>query len=116
DERLRGEHVLDLRRANAVRECAKCAVRGRMAITADDRRTRQCETLLGTDDVHDALPNIELVVVLDAEILGVLRQSFDLNLALGVVDTEPAIRSGHVVIDDGKRFLWRTYLAIGHAQ
>ena len=72
DQRLRGEHVLDLGGADAVRERAERAVRRGMAVAADDRRARQGEALLRPDDVDDALAVVELVEVLDAELARVL--------------------------------------------
>ena len=78
DQRLRRQHVFDFRRADAIGERAECAMRRGMAVAAHDRRSGQGETLLGADDVNDALTLVELVVVLDAEILSVLRQRRDL--------------------------------------
>ena len=72
DQRLGREHVLDLGGADAVRERAEGAVRRGVAVAADDRRAGQREALLGADDVDDALAEVELVVILDAELVGVL--------------------------------------------
>ena len=88
DQRLGGEHVLDLRRADAVRQRAERAVRRGMAVAADDGHARQGKALLRPDDVDDALPLVELVEILDAEILGVLRHGLDLQPALRIVDAE----------------------------
>ena len=52
---LRGQHVFDLGRADAEGQCAERPVRGRVAVTADDRHAGLRQALLGTDDVHDAL-------------------------------------------------------------
>ena len=54
-QRLRGEHVLDLAGADAERQRAERAVRGRVAVAAHDRHARLREALLGPDHVHDAL-------------------------------------------------------------
>ncbi len=78
DQRLRRQHVLDLGGADAVRERAERAVRRGVAVTADDGRAGQREALLGADDVDDALPRVELVVVLDAEMRGVVGERLDL--------------------------------------
>jgi hypothetical protein len=67
DQRLRGQHVLDFRRADAMRQRAECAMRRGVAVAADDRRARQRKALLGADDVDDALALVELVVIFDAE-------------------------------------------------
>jgi hypothetical protein len=55
DQRLGGEHVLDFRRADAVRQRAERAVRRGVAVAADDGHAGQGKALLGADDVHDAL-------------------------------------------------------------
>jgi hypothetical protein len=59
DQRLRGEHMLDLGRADAMRERAEGAMRRGVAVAADDRHARQREALLGADDVDDALAMVE---------------------------------------------------------
>ncbi len=115
-QRLRRQHVLDLRRADAVRQRAERAVRRRVAVAAHDRGARQREALLGPDHVHDALPPVELVIVLDAEILDVLRQRLDLQPRFRLLDAVAAIRSRDVVIDDGERLLRRPHLAPRHPQ
>ena len=73
-QRLRGEHVLDLARADAERERAERAVRRRVAVAAHDRHARLGEALLGTDHVHDALAGIAHRVAADAELLAVARE------------------------------------------
>ena len=116
DQRLRGEHVLDLGRADAVRQRAEGAVRRGMAVAANDGRAGQREALLGADDVHDALALVVLVEVLDAEVARVLGQRLDLDAAVVVVDALGAIGRRHVVVDDGQRLLRRAHLAARHAQ
>ena len=108
--------MLDLARADAVRQRAEGAVRRGMAVAADDGRAGQREALLGPDHMHDALALVALVVIFDAEIAGVLRQRFDLQRRLGIVDALGAVGGRHVVIDHGQRLLRRAHLAAGHAQ
>ena len=55
DQRLRGQHMLDLGGADAVRQRAEGAVRRGVAVAADDGHARQREALLRADDVDDAL-------------------------------------------------------------
>ncbi len=64
-----------------MRQRAEGAMRRGVAVAADDRRAGQREALLGADDVDDALADVELVEVLDAEVLGVLGQRLDLDAA-----------------------------------
>jgi hypothetical protein len=78
DQRLRGEHVLDFRGADAVRQRAERAVGRGVAVAAHDGGAGQREALLGADDVNDALALVEFIVIFDAEFPGVLRQRLDL--------------------------------------
>ncbi len=55
-------------------QSAESAMRRGMAVAADDGGTGQGKALLGADDVDDALADIELVEILDAEIPGVLGE------------------------------------------
>ena len=89
DQRLRGEHMLDLARADAVRERAEGAVRGGVAVAADDGHAGEGKTLLGADDVDDALAAVELVEIFDAEVARVLGQRLDL---------QPRFRIGDAVL------------------
>ena len=116
DQRLRRQHVLDLRGADAEGERAEGAVRRGVAVAADDRRARQREALLGPDDVDDALARVELVVIFDAEFARVLGELLDLQAALGIGDAAAAVGGLDVVVDDGERLLRRAHLAPAHAQ
>ena len=116
DQRLGREHMLDLGRADAMRERAEGAVGRGVAVAADDRRARQGETLLGPDDVHDALPPVELVVIFDAELARVPGQFLDLLSALRILDAAAAVGGLDVVVDDGQRLVRRAHLAPGHPQ
>ncbi len=73
DQRLGREHMLDFRRADAMRQRAEGAMRRGMAVAADDGRARQRETLLRADDVDDALAHIHRVEIVDAEITRIGR-------------------------------------------
>ena len=77
-QRLGGQHVLDLARADAEGERPERAVRGGVAVAADDGHARQRAALLGPDDVDDALAGVAHRVVRDAELGGVLAQHLDL--------------------------------------
>ena len=77
-QRLRGQHVLDLAGADAEGQRPERAVRGGVAVAADDRHARQRAALLGADDVDDALPGIAHREVGDAELGRVLPQHLDL--------------------------------------
>ena len=116
DQRLRREHMLDLRRADAVRQRAESAMRRGVAVAADDGHARQREALLRADDVDDALADVELVVIFDAEIARVLRQCAICAALSGSGFRLRAVGGRHVVVDDGQRLLRRAHLAARHAQ
>ena len=80
-QRLGGEHVLDLAGADAERDGAERAVRGRVGVAAHDRHARLGEAELRADDVHDALVEVAHRVDPDAELLGVAAQRLDLQCA-----------------------------------
>ena len=108
--------MLDLGRADAMRERAEGAVGRGVAVAADDRGSGQREALLRPDDVHDALPRIELVVIFDAEFARILGQLLDLLAALRILDAAAAVGGLDVVVDDRQRLLWRAHLPPGQPQ
>ena len=116
DQRLRRQHVLDLGGADAVRQRAERAMRRGVAVAADDGGAGQRKALLGADDVDDALALVELVVIFDAEFLGVLRHHAHLLDALRIGIGLGAVGGRDVVVDHGQRLLRRVNLAPGGAQ
>ena len=85
-ERLRGEHVLDLARADPERQRAERAVRGRVRVAADDRHARLGDAELGPDDVDDPLAVGAERVQRDAELVAVGLQRLDLAARERVAD------------------------------
>ncbi len=108
--------MLDLRRADAMGERAKRAMRRSVAVAADDRRPRQGEALLGPDDVDDALARIEFVIIFNAEFAGVGRHLLDLEAAFGVLDAARAVGGLDVVVDHRQRLFRRAHPAAGEPQ
>ena len=90
---LRGEHVLDLRGADAERERAERAVGGRVAVAADDRHPGLRHAELGADHVDDPLAPAPGREERDAELLAVPPQRLQLGLRERVASPAPA-RSG----------------------
>ena len=64
--------MFDLARPDAERQRADAAVAGGVAVAAHDRRAGQRKTLLGADDMDDALFGRDRVDVADAELGRVL--------------------------------------------
>jgi hypothetical protein len=87
-----------------------------VAVAADDGGAGQREALFGTDDVHDALTLVALVEIVDAKVLGVLRQRLDLDAAFFLGDALGTVGRRHIVVDDGKGLFRVAHLASGHAQ
>jgi hypothetical protein len=96
-ERLRGQHVLDLARADAERQRAQCAVRGRVAVTAHQQHSGQCEALLRPDHVDDAAPDVALAEVDDPLLGRVGAQRLHHRANLGIGRRRPRRRQ-HVVV------------------
>ncbi len=116
-QRLGSENMLDLGRADAMRQRTESAVGRGVAVAADDRHAGQGKALFGTNDMDDALADVALVIIFEAEILGVLGQRLDLDTAFLVLDAEMAIRRGrNVVVNDSQRLFRRAHLAAGQAQ
>ena len=77
-ERLRREHVLDLRGADRERERAEGAVRRRVRVAADDRHPGLGEPALRPDHVDDPLAPAARRVERDAELLAVAAERLQL--------------------------------------
>ena len=98
-ERLRGQHVLDLAGADAEGQRPERAVGGGVAVAADDRHARLGVAQLGPDHVDDALIGVVDVVEPDAELAAILPQRVDLLFRHRIDDRQAAVGGGHVVID-----------------
>ena len=90
---LRGEHVLELRRADAEGERAHAAMGAGVAVAADQRRAGQRQAQLGADDVDDAVAVLADVEQADAELLVFSRMHFSSGAPGGKVS---AVRPGVV--------------------
>src|SRR5438105_2882361 len=90
--------MLYLACADAERERAECAVGRRVAVAADHRHTRLRQTLLGTDDMDDALLIAVEAEVRDAELAAVRLELLDLCGSDLVEDRQRARRGGRAVV------------------
>ena len=115
-QRLGGQDVLDLARADAEGERAERAVRRRVAVAADDRHARQRAALLGADDVDDALAGVAHREVGDAELGRVLAQHLDLAGRDRVGDRLVDVLGRDVVVLGRDRQLGAAHPAAAEAQ
>ena len=95
---LGGEHVLDLRRADAEGDRAEGAVRGGVRVAADDRHAGLGQAELRADDVDDALLDVAERVQAYAELGGVLAQRLHLRAAHRVGDRLVPVEGRDVVV------------------
>ena len=102
-QRLGGEHVLDLARADAERDRPERAVRGGVRVAAHDGHARHRAALLGADHVDDALARVTHREVDDAELGGVRPQRVDLLGRDRVGDRLVDVGRRHVVVFGGDR-------------
>ena len=117
DQCLSGQNMFHFRCADTMRQRAKSAVGGGVAVAADDRHARQGKTLFRPDDVDDALALVAFGIIFDTEILGVLRKRFHLNAAFLILDAFQPVSGGRdIVIDHGERAGRRMHRAAGDAQ
>ena len=111
---LRGEHVLDLARADAEGQRAERTVRRRVRVAADDRHAGLRVAHLRTDHVHDALSGGAPRVERDAELVGIGLQRLHLTCADLVGNRTVGRR--HVVIHRGDGELGAANGAFVHAE
>ena len=102
---LRREHVLDFRRSDAEGQRAEGAVRGSVAVAANDGQARLRHAQLGPDDVHDALVGRVDVVKCEPELLAVVPQRFHLARRDGIGDRKMPGRGRNVVVHRDQRTL-----------
>ena len=95
--------MLDLGRADPQRKRAEGAVGRGVAVAADNRGARQSKALLRSDDVADALPPVEFVIIFEPEHFRVVGKVRDLRRAFGIRVGLAAIRRRHVVVDHQQR-------------
>ena len=109
-QRLRGQHVFDFAGADAEGQRPESAVRGGVAVAADDGHARLRDAEFGADDVDDALLRVVQIVNANAEFLQLLRSvsicCLEIGSAIGrrrsVVGT---LWSGVATVNSGRRTL-----------
>ena len=102
DQRLRGEHMLDLRGADAVRQRTECAMRRGVAVAADDGHAGSVKPCSGPMTWTTPWRRRARVVIFDAEFRVVA--SVSTCAAARDWDRLETVGGRHVVVDDGERF------------
>ena len=115
-QRLGGEDVLDLARADAEGQGAEGAVGGGVAVAAHDRHARQGQALLGADDVDDALAGVAHREDDDAELGAVGPQHLDLLAGDRVGDRLVGVGGRDVVVLGGDGEVGAAHGAAGEAE
>ena len=116
---LGGQHVLDFRSADTVRQRAEGAVGGGVRVTTDHGHAGQGRALLGADHVDDALTHVIHRKVGQAELPDVGIQGGDLGAGDGVgnaLDSAALAGGRHVVVGGGDNRIGAPRLATGQAQ
>ena len=108
--------MLHFGRADAVRQSAKRPMGRGVAVAAHDGGAGERESLLRANHMNDALALIELVIIVDTEMLGVVGKRCDLNGRVRIVDPLGAVRRRDIVIHNGQRLLRRAHFAASRAQ
>ena len=99
---LRGQDVLDFAGADAEGQCAERAVRGGMAVAANDGQAGLRDAQFGPDDVDDALVAAGHVEQGNAVPGAVLGQGFNLQPRILVEHGQVAVLGGYRMVHDGK--------------
>ena len=110
---LRGQHVLDFAGADAKGQSAKGAVRGGVAVAADDGQAGLGDAQFGADDVHDALIAAGHIEQRDAVMGAVVRQGLELQAGVHVEDGQIAILGGHGMVHHRESQVGAAHLAPG---
>ena len=109
--------MFHFRSADAVRQCAECAVGAGVRVAAHYGHARQRRALFGAHYVHDALAFVHKRKIRQrAEFFDVFVQSVHLQLGNRVLDALVPIASGGVVVGGGNHAVNAPELASRHFQ
>ena len=109
--------MFHFRSADAVRQCAECAVGAGVRVAAHYGHARQRRALFGAHYVHDALAFVHKRKIRQrAEFFDVFVQSVHLQLGNGVLNAFVPIACGRVVVGGGRHAVYAPELAICHFQ
>ena len=113
---LRGQDMLDFRRADAEGQRPEGSMGAGVAVTANDCHARLRESQLGADYVHDALIGRVHVEQRNPKLLAIFLQRLDLAGGNRIGDGSAARLGRNIVVHRGDRPIWLPDLASGHAQ
>ena len=108
--------MLHLTRADAEGERPQGAVRGGVAVAADDRHARLRDSQFRADHVHDALIGITQIEQPHAELEAVVAERVDLLLRDRIGDRKPPVGRGDVVVGCGEGGIRPPHAAAGQSQ
>ncbi len=108
--------MLHLRGADTEGQRPEGAVGGGVGIAADDGHPRLGQSLLGADDVHDALAGGVEVVERNPVAMGVLHQQLHLAPGDRVGDRQVPVAGGHIVVHGGHGQVGAPHPAPGQSQ
>src|SRR6202046_298744 len=94
--------MFDFAGPDSKRQRAECAVRGSMAVAANDGLPWLRDAKLRPDDVHNALILAVHVEKMHAVLLAIARQRFELPQRVGIENGEQTVLRGHRMIHHGK--------------
>ena len=94
DERLCGQDVLDLTRADAKGQRTERAMCGGVAVAADDGGAGEGKALLGANDMDNALSLVAQAKVCDAKVLDVLLEGDALRPRIILLDEARNVLEG----------------------
>jgi hypothetical protein len=105
DQRLGGEHMLDLRSADAVRQRPEGAMGRGVAVAADHGHARQGRTLFRSDDMNNAVTDVVHLEFSDAVLVAIVVEGLHLQTRNRVgngSDTALALRGRRYVVVRGR--------------
>ena len=113
---LRGQHVLDFARADAESQRAERAVRGSVAVAANDCLPGLRQAQFRANHVDDALVVAEHIEQRDAGLAAIAFQRVKLPARGRIQDRQIAVLGRNRVVHDGKGQVWPAHFAAGGLQ
>mmetsp|Transcript_22345 Transcript_22345/g.41965 ORF Transcript_22345/g.41965 Transcript_22345/m.41965 type:complete len:201 (-) Transcript_22345:107-709(-) len=113
---LRGKDMFNLRGANTEGKGAKSPVSGGVAVSAHNCHSRLRETLLRSNNMHNALTSVLHAEILNSEFFHVGGQGLNLEFRLWFANPFRAVSSGNIMIGSSQRAVKSSYFSSGDAE